>query len=49
MKIADQSSDGEVLFNVDKGRLTSTKLNQKVSIDATVNGQSIEAKDRTKD
>jgi hypothetical protein len=44
MKIADQSSDGEVLFNVDKGRLASTKLNQKVSIDATVNGQSTKQK-----
>jgi hypothetical protein len=44
MKIADQSSDGEVLFNIDKGRLSSTKLNQKVSIDATVNGQSMKQK-----
>jgi hypothetical protein len=44
MKIADQSSEGEVLFNVDKGRLSTTKLNQKVSIDATINGQTMKQK-----
>ncbi|HEX3601627.1 MAG TPA: DUF6263 family protein [Lacipirellulaceae bacterium] len=44
MKIADQSSDGEVLFNIAKGRLSSTNLQQKVSIDATVNGQSMQQK-----
>ena len=44
MKIADQTSDGEVLFNIDKGRLSSTKLNQNVSIDATVGGKSSKQK-----
>jgi hypothetical protein len=44
MKIADQSSEGEVLFNIDQGRLSSTTLQQKVTIDATVNGQSLQQK-----
>ncbi len=44
MKIADQSSDGEVLFNIEKGRLHSTTLTQKVTIDATVNGQVMQQK-----
>ena len=44
MKIAEQSSDGEVLFNIEKGRLYSTMLNQKVTIDATVNGQTLQQK-----
>ena len=44
MKIAEQSSDGEVLFNIEKGRLYSTTLQQKVTIDATVNGQTIQQK-----
>jgi hypothetical protein len=44
MKIADQSSDGEILFNIDKGRLYSTTLTQKVTIDATVAGQTIQQK-----
>ena len=34
MNIKDQSSSGEVLFNVDAGRLASTTLNQKVTIEA---------------
>jgi hypothetical protein len=38
MKIGEQSSDGEVLFNIDAGRLASTKLQQKVAIDATLGG-----------
>ena len=44
MKIAEQSSDGEVLFNIEKGRLYSTTLQQKVTIDATVNGQTMQQK-----
>jgi hypothetical protein len=44
MKIAEQSSDGEILFNIDKGRLYSTTLTQKVTIDATVAGQTIQQK-----
>jgi hypothetical protein len=44
MKIAEQSSDGEVLFNIDKGRLYSTTLQQKVTIDASVAGQAIQQK-----
>ncbi len=44
MKIAEQSSDGEVLFNIEKGRLYSTTLQQKVTIDATANGQVLQQK-----
>jgi Family of unknown function (DUF6263) len=44
MKIAEQSSDGEVLFNIDKGRLYSTTLQQKVTIDASVAGQAVQQK-----
>jgi hypothetical protein len=44
MKIAEQSSDGEVLFNIDKGRLFSTTLQQKVTIDASVAGQAVQQK-----
>lgn len=41
MKIADQSSDGKILFNVAKGRLNKTTLKQKVTIDATVGKQTM--------
>ena len=41
---AEQSSDGEVLFNIDEGRLHSTTLEQNVTIDATVAGQTIQQK-----
>ncbi len=41
MKIGDQSSGGEILFNIAKGRLYSTALQQKVTIDATVNGKTM--------
>jgi hypothetical protein len=44
MKIKDQSSDGEVLFNIAAGRLQSTSLKQNVTIEATVNGQPIQQK-----
>lgn len=43
-KIAEQSSDGEVLFNIEKGRLYSTTLQQKVTIDASAAGQSMQQK-----
>jgi hypothetical protein len=44
MKIKDQTSDGEVLFNIAAGRLQSTSLKQNVSIEASVNGQPIQQK-----
>jgi hypothetical protein len=44
MSIKEQSSDGEVLFNVAAGRLHSTTLNQKVTIEANTAGQAIEQK-----
>jgi len=44
MKIKDQSSDGEVLFNIAAGRLQSTSLKQNVTIEASVNGQPIQQK-----
>lgn len=44
MKIADQSSDGEILFNVAKGRLHATTLTQKVTIEATVGNQTVTQK-----
>ncbi|MCC7476154.1 MAG: hypothetical protein IT425_12225 [Pirellulales bacterium] len=39
MNIAEQESTGEVLFNIRNGRLSSTTLNQKVTIEATIGGQ----------
>jgi hypothetical protein len=39
MKIKDQSSAGEVLFNIEAGRLYSTLLKQNVTIEATVNAR----------
>lgn len=44
MKIVDQSSDGEILFNVSKGRLSSTTLKQNVTIEAKVASQTIQQK-----
>lgn len=44
MKISEQSSDGEVLFNVEEGRLRSSTLNQKVTIDVTAGGQAMKQK-----
>jgi hypothetical protein len=44
MNIKEQSSDGEVLFNIAAGRLHSTSLNQKVTIQANAGGQAIEQK-----
>jgi hypothetical protein len=39
VKIAEQSSDGEILFNVAEGRLDSSKLEQHVAIDQPAGGQ----------
>jgi hypothetical protein len=44
MKIKEQTSDGEVLFNIPAGRLQSTTLKQNVTIEATVGGQPIQQK-----
>jgi hypothetical protein len=44
MKIKDQTSAGEVLFDIGAGRLYSTLLKQNVTIEATVNGQTIQQK-----
>ena len=33
VKISEQESDGEILFNVAEGRLDSSKLEQHVTID----------------
>jgi|tagenome__1003787_1003787.scaffolds.fasta_scaffold20899817_2 hypothetical protein len=44
MKIKEQTSDGEVLFNIPAGRLQSTTLKQNVTIEATVNGQTSQQK-----
>jgi hypothetical protein len=44
MKVSEQESSGEILFNIAEGRLHSTKLDQKVTIDLTVMGQMIQQK-----
>jgi len=44
MSIKDQTSTGEVLFNAAAGRLNSTTLNQKVTIEANAAGQAIQQK-----
>jgi hypothetical protein len=44
MKVAEQDSSGEILFNVDAGRLHSSKLEQDVSIDVTAGGQTMQQK-----
>jgi hypothetical protein len=44
MKIKDQSSDGELLFNIAGGRLHSTSLKQNVTIEASVGGLPIQQK-----
>jgi hypothetical protein len=44
MKVSEQESSGEVLFNIAEGRLHSTKLDQKVTIDVTVMGQAMKQK-----
>ncbi len=50
MKVTDQSSEGEVLFNVDEGRLHTSKFKQNVTLDVSVGGQSMTQKiDQTVD
>lgn len=44
MKIKDQKSDGEVLFDIPEGRLHSTSLKQNVTIETSVNGQPVQQK-----
>lgn len=41
MKIKEQSSEGEVLFNIAAGRLQSTTLKQKVTIETSGGGQPV--------
>jgi hypothetical protein len=50
MKVTEQTSEGEVLFNVDEGRLHTSKLKQNVTLDVAVGGQSMKQKiDQTVD
>jgi hypothetical protein len=42
--VADQSSDGEVLFNLDAGRLHSMTVDNSVTVDTTSAGKSIRPK-----
>jgi hypothetical protein len=42
VEIKEQTSDGQVLFNADKGRLRSMTHKQKVVMTASAAGQSIE-------
>jgi hypothetical protein len=44
MKVSEQESGGEILFNIADGRLHSTKLDQKVTIDVTAFGQTMQQK-----
>jgi hypothetical protein len=44
MKISEQSSDGEILFNVEDGRLHTSRLTQDVTLDITASGQSMKQK-----
>jgi hypothetical protein len=42
LKVTEQTSDGEVLFNQDAGRLDSTTLQQTTKIDMTIAGQTMQ-------
>ena len=44
MKIAEQSSDGEVLFNVAEGRLHTSTLTQTATIEIAAGGKSVQQK-----
>jgi Family of unknown function (DUF6263) len=44
MKIAEQSSGGEVLFNIEKGRVYTTVLQQNLLVDATAGGRTQQQK-----
>ena len=41
-KIKEQTSDGEMLFNIAAGRLQSTSLTQNMKIEVTANGQPVQ-------
>ncbi len=44
MKVKDQNSEGEILFNMTAGRLSSSTLKQNVAMDVTVAGQQLQQK-----
>ena len=44
MNVSEQDSSGEILFNVEEGRLHSSNLKQNVTIDITVAGQMLQQK-----
>jgi hypothetical protein len=44
MKVSEQETGGEILFNAAEGRLHSTKIDQKVTIDISVGGQAMQQK-----
>jgi hypothetical protein len=44
LKVSEQSSGGEVLFNVEEGRLHSSKLTQDVTLEITAGGQPMKQK-----
>lgn len=44
MKVKEQSSEGEILFDMTAGRLSSSTLKQKVDMDVTVAGQQLQQK-----
>jgi hypothetical protein len=44
MKIGEQSSEGEMLFNLQDGRLHSSTLKQSMSLDITAGGQAMKQK-----
>lgn len=41
MKVKDQKTDGEVLFDLKSGRLRSTSINQDMTVDVVVSGQAM--------
>jgi hypothetical protein len=44
MKVVEQSSDGEVLFNIEAGRLHSMSVHNDITVDAIANGKPIQPK-----
>ncbi len=44
MKVKDQASEGEILFDIGAGRLSSSTLKQNVAMDVTVAGQQLQQK-----
>ena len=49
MKVKEQKTDGEVLFNEDAGRLHSMSIKQNMTLDVRVNGQTMPGHDRAED